>query len=1083
MATLGRDPLRIGVPELRGMVERPRLQRIVDCCAPGLVVLAAPAGYGKTVLASQLARHAAGSSVWLNLRGLEWDAGRLLQLLCAEITRHGHCPLAENDAQHATSCDTSACVAFTRSRPLTVVLDDVSPAIPASIVCAGLEHLSAFGPAPESVVVTTRALSAEWIAALSPRTVIGVEGLELSAIEAGEVFDRNADDSVASSLVDLALDLSHGHAATLAVLARQGDALLAARRPRMDLSAHLISMATAQLEADEMETLCLASLCGMGTARALGESLSRGVGRELMAAAAAIPLFQYPLRDGTDDYCVHALAAAVYGTEEFAASAGLDYATLLDRAQSMLADQGEWVRLFELVLRVGDPDRAMRAVLLYGEELLADGGVELALDALSLVPTRLALGKPRVLLLYASALRERMELAEAMSKASVAYELAQVEEDIETAQQSLMLLARIQIDRGLIREASSNLQRLLDECGQSMTLSALAASHLSACQAFLGEAESAQANLCRAARHLDASTADAAMNTRAAIAAATVEAYARGRWGDALQRLLTVRGCREIPLAISAQVELNIGAALIEVGRYERASQVLQLAAQLAERHGLRMLEISCRDSQALIAAAQLDYDEARRLMDQAIGGSSTLDDVLELSQQYSYGAMFLRAAGQHDDSLRWAETALELSVGLQHCWPKWMSSLEVAASILAQGDPVAAVRQANHTLERYGHGDSDRCSLTADLILAAAELLHGDFDASVARLRRHSELIAGEHSNFLLTMYVRAFPALLLPLVSLHGQLPMPLASSLAQDSWESALSVCECVEPHAGAKARRALERMRGKRAAAHRPCRVKLFGGLEVRVGDRQVREKDWRKRKARLLFALMVLQRGRDMSREQVCDLLWPELDSERARNNFYVIWSIMKNALVPDGKKGAPLEYADNTGGLCRIDLERVDSDIEEFARCITSARDAESNGDSASALKCYHALVEVYRGDLLPGDVYEDFFASARDRYRMEFCDAMRRAVACAERLGEHAAALEFARRGLDTDPLSEDLYQAVMRSHIECGRRSAAIDAYFLCRQRLCDDLGLDPSSETMRLYDRILAMEENEPDPEMDG
>ena len=37
-----------------------------------------------------------------------------------------------------------------------------------------------------------------------------------------------------------------------------------------------------------------------------------------------------------------------------------------------------------------------------------------------------------------------------------------------------------------------------------------------------------------------------------------------------------------------------------------------------------------------------------------------------------------------------------------------------------------------------------------------------------------------------------------------------------------------------------------------------------------------------------------------------------------------------------------------------------------------------------------------------------------------------------------------------------------------------AAIDTYFICRNKLSEELGLDPSVETRALYDEILAMED---------
>ncbi|TLM78798.1 MAG: hypothetical protein FDZ75_09020, partial [Actinobacteria bacterium] len=253
----------------------------------------------------------------------------------------------------------------------------------------------------------------------------------------------------------------------------------------------------------------------------------------------------------------------------------------------------------------------------------------------------------------------------------------------------------------------------------------------------------------------------------------------------------------------------------------------------------------------------------------------------------------------------------------------------------------------------------------------------------------------------------------------------------------------------------------------------CRARLFGGLDVTVGDKTLAESDWTKRKARLLFAILVSERGRDVARERILDHLWPELDDERARNNFYVTWSAMKSALGTDEPKG-PSPYVQSSRGRCRILSNAVRSDIDEFEEALEAARAADVEGDLDVSIIAYQRLATVYRGDLLPGDVYDDWFSVARDRYRSDFVDAMLRLVDRLLERDDPYEALVYARRGLQVDSLREDLYQAALRCQITAGQRSGAIETYIACRTQLSEELGLDPSAETVALYQQILVMEE---------
>lgn len=1065
--------VRAGVPSYPGMVHRQALHRVLGCGPRGLVLLAAPAGYGKTVLASQVVATLDCSAVWLQFRGEPVDSAQLFQAMCLEMQRWGGCH-SISEASHGVPCQERVCSAVTNARPLILILDDVGVNTSPQDLVASIARLRAFGPSPDVVVVTTRADSADWIADCSPDVVVGVDGLAFSESETAEAVRLQCGQSVGDDLVDTVVELSRGHAATTAVLARQVvlDSL-GSGAPSMDLNAHLTQLARSQLDERAMQTLCALSMLSSGSVASLESFVGRSVRGDLRRIASRIPLVQYPLGDARSAFGVHELASGVYGSREFVDAARLDYNTMLDQALRVLDERSDYLRLFQVVDGACDADLAERVLLRHGRELLAIGGLGLLSSVLELVPTRRMLLLPRLLLLQAEALRERMRFEDALSKAAVARDLAGIEDDHTALAEALVLLARLQLDRGLVGEAIESLQRILEVREADDETRVTVASYLSVAHAFLGDRDAAMTS-ARLADDSRTRGMGPVARARIAVARATISALVDGRWTDALDQLVKARAADSLPLLLSIQYEGNIGTALIETGRIDRGAAALEMAIAASQRHGLRMLELSYQDSLALAHAAKGDYAVARDLLEEAIRGCVELGDRMEVSRQYAYLAMFSRAAGWLDDSLQAAERAMEEAANLQCPWLRWMGSLEAAASLYSLGDCITARRQAEWVRGETADMGSNRYSLTADLILAIGDLRANGIESAAARLAIHEDLISGGHSNFLLIMYVRAFPQLLPILASLADGIPHGVMRSTPNDTVRSAHAICvqQGWESAGHRLSNVAVELLTEGRVPT---CHVRLFGGLEVRIGDRSVRERDWKKRKARLLFALMVLERGRDLSREQVCDKLWPDLDADRAKNNFYVIWSIMKGAVLPGGTKGAPLPYADNTGGLCRIDVERVDSDVERFSRAISAARGAENAGDLAGAVGHYRAVMDIYRGELLPGDIYDDCFALARDRYRLEFCDAMRRAVSCAERIGDPAEALDFARRGLDADPLSEDLYQAVMRSHIYAGRRSAAIEMYFVCRQRLCDDLGLDPSSETMKLYENILAMDES--------
>src|ERR687889_899957 len=77
-----------------------------------------------------------------------------------------------------------------------------------------------------------------------------------------------------------------------------------------------------------------------------------------------------------------------------------------------------------------------------------------------------------------------------------------------------------------------------------------------------------------------------------------------------------------------------------------------------------------------------------------------------------------------------------------------------------------------------------------------------------------------------------------------------------------------------------------------------RLWLLGGFRVSVGDRTVEEGAWRLRKAASLVKLLALAPRYRLHREQVMDLLWPDLGKNAASNNLRQILHAARTSLHP-----------------------------------------------------------------------------------------------------------------------------------------------------------------------------------------
>lgn len=247
------------------------------------------------------------------------------------------------------------------------------------------------------------------------------------------------------------------------------------------------------------------------------------------------------------------------------------------------------------------------------------------------------------------------------------------------------------------------------------------------------------------------------------------------------------------------------------------------------------------------------------------------------------------------------------------------------------------------------------------------------------------------------------------------------------------------------------------------------VKLFGGVEAWIGDKQVDPVKLRRQKVKTLLALLVLHRGRELSRDRLLAVMWPEGERESARKNFYTIWSLLRSALLlPNGT----CPYLIRQQNVCAVKGSLLRSDVADLDEVCRTLMFGDLDSDGWAALSA--DVDRRFSDDLMPGERVTEAIDRMRRECRVRLVDAL---VAASRRLGRAGNVQEslwFARAALMRDRSREDVYTALMRAQVDAGQRSAALDTYFACRRFLAEELGIDPSPETMAVYRSIIETEE---------
>lgn len=100
---------------------------------------------------------------------------------------------------------------------------------------------------------------------------------------------------------------------------------------------------------------------------------------------------------------------------------------------------------------------------------------------------------------------------------------------------------------------------------------------------------------------------------------------------------------------------------------------------------------------------------------------------------------------------------------------------------------------------------------------------------------------------------------------------------------------------------------------------------------------------------------------------------------------------------------------------------------------------------------------------------FEDWALLIRDRLQRQAATALQRLVETSAAAGDYDRACAYAWRWIELEPWQEDAYQHLMRVLALNGQRTTALAQYDACRDILEREFGVEPSAQTLRLYEQI--------------
>lgn len=214
--------------------------------------------------------------------------------------------------------------------------------------------------------------------------------------------------------------------------------------------------------------------------------------------------------------------------------------------------------------------------------------------------------------------------------------------------------------------------------------------------------------------------------------------------------------------------------------------------------------------------------------------------------------------------------------------------------------------------------------------------------------------------------------------------------------------------------------------------------------------------WRIEKARELFAFLLQNHNRNITRDELLDKLWPEDNPDRAVKQLYNGIYYIRKALESYGI-GRELISIDNN---YKLKLGPVDWDVGRF--CGLFMQDPEER------LKSIEEMEAVYVGDYLESELYpwSDFERERMSKlYEQGIIELAKKYI----QEKKYNQAEYVLLKAYNKNPYSEAGTELLLKLYMETGNKNCAVRHFKAYSDLITEELGIKPDGKLYELYKSI--------------
>jgi len=491
----------------------------------------------------------------------------------------------------------------------------------------------------------------------------------------------------------------------------------------------------------------------------------------------------------------------------------------------------------------------------------------------------------------------------------------------------------------------------------------------------------------------------------------------------------------------------NLGVLYQQLGDYEKSSQCLEQSLKFAEQSGFARAHalalVSIGDLYRVLdawEAAITAYKRAKEIVQKL--NDRFLQIYVIIAEASAY-----RMSKDLDKANRRILEATELLNGGRSPYENGLLFLEQGRQADYHQKFMDAIENYYKATDFFGSCQQIIEQIQSTFYLSNALLSHGDPKEAITQLKRALNQLETLEDHHILVDTARDIKPVLV-FAKENPEISRPIKELIGK---------VEILEKNLPTFRRKIRRQVSVVPFSAPR-LSIRALGKMQVMIDGKPISSPQWQAQVARDMLYL-VLAHPDGITRDAIVDIFWPESNKNQINLLFKNTMYRMRRALEQEVVVLEDDHYFFNRA----LDYEY---DVEMFLSKITQAQ---SNIPLEKKIAAYETAIHYYKGQFSP-EIEGTWVLLERERLQQAYQGALLKLVDLHLQSGDHYTALKYCQDILVKDPCLEEAHRLAMRVHAAMGNKADIVRQYERCEQTLLRELNLPPSPQTKNLYQNLI-------------